>query len=87
MGPALTIGRASERDPVHGSGNSCRRVDTFLDAFPSVRREQTVAVLKLAQASSWIVRSLLDRFVPRQFATRLSGHDVRTIPHLGSRLT
>jgi len=43
-------------------------LDKFLDAFPSVTREQVVAALEIAREALMPVRILLDESLPRQLA-------------------
>ena len=48
-------------------------LDEFLDAYPSVKRQQAVDLLQSSKASSKAVRVLLDESVPRQLGPRLEG--------------
>ena len=57
-------------------------LDEFLDAFPSVSREQAIAALEAAH-EVLPVRVLLDEQLPRHLARELRGHDVSTVQQKG----
>ena len=54
-------------------------LDEFLDAFPTVSKEQAVAALEAAHEAVRRVRVLLDEQLPRQLAPLLTGQEVRTV--------
>jgi hypothetical protein len=59
-------------------------LEEFLDHFPSVTREQAMAVRELAaKECCQPVRVLLDESLPRPLATLLSGHEVRIVAAAG----
>lgn len=58
-------------------------LDEFLDAFPSVSREQAVAALEAAHAELTAHAILLDEQLPRQLARELRGPQARTVQQQG----
>src|SRR6267378_1641782 len=58
-------------------------LDEFLRQFPSVRREQAIALLDLAAKPSRLMRLLLDEHLPIGLAAELPGHTVDTVSDRG----
>ena len=61
------------------------RLNRFLRHFPSVRREQAVAALKMARQAlrDDACARLLDESVPRPLRRALGGHEVQTVRQVG----
>jgi uncharacterized protein (DUF433 family)/predicted nuclease of predicted toxin-antitoxin system len=58
-------------------------LDEFLDAFPSVSRQQALAALDAAHQVLADRARLVDEQLPRQLARELAGHVVRTVQQEG----
>jgi len=57
-------------------------IDTFLDDFPTVTREQVIRFLEEAGAMA-AMKILIDEYLPRKLKRELPGHEVKTIPEAG----
>ena len=60
-----------------------RPLAEFLGDFPSVTRNQAIAVLEQRKTSLQPMRVLLDECLPRRLRIELAGHEVSTVPEMG----